>query len=296
MKLFLFILLFAVQSFAQSQSSSRRPSSALQTSPKYSAPIAFKTYTTKLKNPKDRSFQLGAKVDSYSYEEPGVMKEDGQFTGLAAKYTSQKIRYNSHIEGEGSLLKGKVNYKGSLQDGAGNTVPFSATESQEIRELRGLWIFESEISKTRLVSPFVGLGYRNLVDPREHSFDYRREITYWTMPVGARVNLFNKPRHSSDITGTYDYLLEGNVKTKLSDLDARASDLNQFQQGGYGLRVSWDNRFMFQDTPAFASLYYQTWDMEQTRTAQSELFGTTGTFKEPANKTRVLGFTAGMLF
>ena len=183
---------------------------------------------------------FGTDISHIKYEEPGVMKEEGMMYGIFGSYTY----YNTYmLRTEGKYSFGQVDYKNS---GTLNDI------DDYMLEFRGLLGYDLLKRETAAFTPYIGFGYRYLLDngggltTSTNAKMYDRESNYLYSPIGIETsNSFNNG-WSIGATLEYDYLWQGIQKSHLRD--ARLYDpiigyytynnISNDQDKGYGIRGS----------------------------------------------------------
>ena len=232
--------------------------------------------------------EFGASLSSYRYSEPGLIdiksnsKAGGEYTGTYAFDSEWPNQYKGwFLKTELRYLTGKADYS-SISTGSKSNVPD--------------WYYEARILAGKdypldgyALSPYIGFGYRYLFnDLRGRSTTnnpgYRRQSTYYSIPIGLthKLNLSNQNQLHTTIE--YDYLVRGLQNTTLSDTGLGLSDVSHRQNSGYGLRLS--SMVRFDKWTVGPSLIY--WNIKD-----SEIVN--GSF-EPKNNTTEIGFKANYLF
>lgn len=180
-------------------------------------------------------FRLGMYESSITYTEPGVMQEKGYLTGIIGQY---ELHQNDQaIMLDAMYSSGDMDYNGS---GTLNGIP------DRIFETRGLLGHDFYTQNGFRLTPYFGLGYRNLNDNSSHMVTstnyvgYEREQEYWYLPFGIAFQQMMMPR-GWQVAGRveYDSLIKGINHTYLSSIPGK-SDLKFHQNSGSGFRVSMD--------------------------------------------------------
>jgi len=174
------------------------------------------------------TFELGAEISYLTYEEPGVLKERGILYGGIGSYT-----YHNKImlKVEGRATFGKLDFYAL----GGAPVPENSN-SDRIWEIRGLGGYDFTVLKSFILTPFLGIGYRDFKDdvlPRP----YERESEYIYSPIGICLITALGKGWSIGGTGEYDYFWWGKQVShpieavEIEDIESRLKD-------AYGLRGS----------------------------------------------------------
>jgi len=157
--------------------------------------------------------------------------------------------YDLHLDGHLTLdnnvfLKANVRIGDAHFDysGSGNSGTQTAVKDRlyDIRFLAGKDFFPRP---SVAISPYIGLGSRNLFDDGRGptstgAIGYRRESQYLYLPVGTSLRFGAGKDARINTTLEYNHFLRGWQKTYLSDVVSGAPDIVNRQTKGYGLRAS----------------------------------------------------------
>lgn len=138
------------------------------------------------------------------------------------------------------------------------------------------------------ISPFIGLGYRQLFDnsggqtTSTGALGYDRMSQYLYLPIGARFDPFSR----LSIKAQYDLFLGGRQTSYLSTASSSYSDITNRQRSGWGLDLTANYR-----VAAKWSLYsfFRYWDIKKSDTATGTYSGVSYLAYEPDNTTQELG-------
>jgi hypothetical protein len=230
---------------------------------------------------------IGLYVSDISYEEPGVMTQDGTMLGITASYASYDAVM---LKAEGSYAQGEVDYSGS---GTINNI------DDYIFEVRGLagknFVQESGVR----ITPFVGLGYRYLNDDMSGRVSstgaagYEREQEYIYSPIGVEFSN-NKLNNAWVVGGSieYDYFWEGTNHTNLGSIPGYYN-VTMNQNDGHGYRAS--IRFTKTDgnTTFMIEPFYRYWDIDDSDITVDP--SGTGWY-EPNNTSKEIGVNLSLKF
>ena len=228
----------------------------------------------------DNGFKLGAEAELFSYKEPGVMDEAGLLIGLSGAY-DRTIADFICWGVFGSLVGGELDYDGSVMHVDGTESPLEIRTPNTIFNLRAQ--AGPRIGLDRMVIvPYVGLGYRLLVDDLSENspdYGYTREQTYVYMPIGARLTMPLRGSWMIDWRLEYDYFLNSE---NTSHGDVLGGSFTFSQDTGYGLKLSAaiSSRIRNNSTVCLEA-FLEHWDVED-----SEIIAG---FLEPANHSTMLG-------
>lgn len=243
-------------------------------------------------------FEIGLEEFFHHYEEPGIMEEEGWFTGIYGEgkfRTSENTSMTGIVKLQGSFAYGQVDYT-SVNTGDLNDV------DDFIVELRPLVGIEILTAKAFEITPYIGLGYRYWYDDLRGTSTtgatgYQRESQYFYLPVGIELAK-NYRGWGWKLTLEGDYLLEGKQTTHLSDVHPALDDLENTQEEGYGARAGlaftkYGDRIDFTVEP-----FVRYWDIDDSNFTSVTSFGTPigDVGYEPANETLQTGIRLGMKF
>jgi hypothetical protein len=183
---------------------------------------------------KKHNGEFGFGLSYITYKEPDVdMEEKGWMFGLVGSYTYHN-KVMLKLEGIGSL--GTVDY--SSPSGELNDI------TNYMLEGRTLVGYDFSLSKSFMITPYVGLGYRYLNDDSSGkitsrgALGYERESNYYYSPIGLMAWTKLGQGWGMQITAEYDYFWEGKQKSHLGDAIYGAPTVVNKQNDGYGLRGS----------------------------------------------------------
>jgi hypothetical protein len=208
------------------------------------APLPVLAQSTELATRTGNEF--GVSASNYKYAEPGHMSIKA--TKIGFDYTgTYAIGSQGSNRSDGWFLRGNLRYatgKGDYSSGPTGSMNNRPDWYYEVKGLIGKDFFFDAYT----LSPYAGLGYRYLFsDLRGVSSTgangYRRESTYYTLPIGVtqKMNLAdNKQLHT---TLEYSYLISGQQDVKLSEAVSTNQDVSLRQRSGYGLSLGTMVRF-----------------------------------------------------
>lgn len=229
-----------------------------------------------------RGFSVSGVLGYIDYVEPTVMHELGLMYGVNVGYTNvnewQAIVY--HFEAD--YMTGFLTY-----DGGNTTTRFQARAKDWILNLRGTFGLIRDFADASTIVPYVGLGYRTLNDKIEGSGSYLRRITYLYIPIGFSYSRAINATDSISFQADYDYVVSGNVFSKLSDVNPSYPDL-VMSNNGFGFYVAVD---FFRRLPSVGvqiTPYFQKWKMKDSTIDYG--------FIEPANSSDFIGAKVGVDF
>ncbi len=251
--------------------------------------------------PQRHAWEAGTDVSSISYREPGVMRNSGIMYGLVGSYTYRGWlppspehidRVMLKIEIKGSY--GQVDYRnsGSLD----NIDDF-------MFELRGLGGYDFSPTKTFTITPYIGIGYRYLLDDASGkvsstgALGYKRESNYFYSPVGIETFVDLKHRWSLGVTAEYDIFWSGKQISHLSDVDSGYNDPENRQKHGYGVRGSFRLQRKLERLSIVIEPFIKYWNIGKSDNADVILNGIkVGEGYEPKNNSTEIGLRLAVRF
>jgi hypothetical protein len=182
-----------------------------------------------------RGWEIGGQISTYHYEEPNLMKLEGERAGFVGAYTfTNSKRVYTRIDLRVSY--GSLEYE-SVGTGGMDDVP------DWIGEVRAVVGRDYLMSDSVALSPYIGFGYRYLYnDLRGYSstgaVGYRRYSHYYYLPIGVTARFRIAEGWVVAPTAEYDAFLGGRQVSKLSDTGIGFSDAHNDQDRGRGYRAS----------------------------------------------------------
>jgi len=257
---------------------------------------AFAQDTTKINN-----FSIAAEVSNYKYKEPGVMKVTGTMYGVTGEYLNS---------GGVGRIKGTipVQFRARFTYMQGNDLDYDggyAVGNQHYSFKRGgvhqsyfdtvfAGGFEAKVSEKLFISPYLGFGYRYLLDKDDGAkydratntlvLDYKREQTYYYLPLGADFKIPLGSGWRLAFNGEFDILLRGENTSHIRDGYGKREVR---QNSGYGVRASTKVEKHLQSVGFFAEPFYRYWNISKS----TEDHGW-----EPKNNTNEFGLRIGAIF
>jgi len=231
-------------------------------------------------------WDLGAFFSNITYEEPGLMKNEGAMYGIRGTYS-----YHNHqmFRAEMRIGRGKVDYTskntGSMKD-----------IDDTLFEARGLIGYDVEKSGRSAITLYTGFGYRYLKNDsggRRTStghYGYERESNYYYSPIGLEILGKGSKNWRIKTVIEYDYFWFGKQISHLSDADPGYGDVENHQDYGYGYRASFKLKRLFKNSSLSIEPYYRYWDIDKSEINNLTYSGVIiGTGWEPANYTAEYG-------
>lgn len=241
---------------------------------------------------KIHTFELSPEFSYIVYKEPEVtVKERGKMYGLVGSYTYHN-KAMVKVEGRGSV--GGVDYSDS---GKIDNI------RDYILEIRGLVGYDFSISKSFIITPFIGIGYRYLNDDSSGktsttgAYGYERESNYLYSPIGIGLIANLGKNWFIGGTGEYDCFWWGKQKSHLSDVDPGLNDVSNRQKNGYGLRGSIALQEKGKTVEVEFGPFIRYWNIKESVTATLTYYGIpVGYAWEPKNHSTEVGLMLGIKF
>ena len=231
---------------------------------------------------KGMSFEIGPEFYSFEYEEPGFMKEEGEFFGLALGLTSRgwadslpDKRGGAMFRAEARFAYGQVDYDGSV---GGN--PYTADGFDDLVFEGRLLLGGDFLIGNVLNTIYAGGGYRYLSDDStDDRYGYLRRSNYVYLPIGYKFDSTYKAGWSFGFGLEWDVFLGGVQKTDLSNVGG--PEVENDQESGYGYRASIKIQKKSRKMAIIVEPFFRYWDIDKSEV--------TGFGYEPANETTELG-------
>jgi len=241
----------------------------------------------------ESEWKLGTEIYSFTYKEPGVMKEEGIMRGISASYTNTSYNKNM-FRGEIRCSFGEVDYENS---GTVNDI------DDYVWELRLLGGKSFSVFTETSLSPHIGVGFRYLNDDMAGKISstgahgYERESNYFYMPIGIEIITSLEKSWSFSAILEYDYFISGKQKSHLSDVDPGYNDLENDQESGYGLRASVAFEKKNKNLNLLIEPFIRYWNIKKSKNADITYYGTyRGYGWEPKNNSKEIGIMVSLKF
>lgn len=245
-------------------------------------------------------FELGAEVLDYSYRErfegEVVARDDGTFAGVTAGYV-ETIGGGMFLRARLSVDFGSVDY--SSDDGRIDNV------SQSIGQLELHLGRDIALGSGATLTPFIGLGSRVLEDKsggEETEFGalgYDREISYAYVPVGVSMALPVTGGAELRLSGQYNWIVGGESKSRLSDIDPEFPDIKVDFEEGHGFEASAILSFPLGRHAIGFGPFVRRWNLDRSESfvlTDPEGSGESIEFFEPKNRTTEVGLRLSFSF
>ncbi len=232
---------------------------------------------------------IGIQSYYFEYEEPGLMSQEGYYTGLAYQYGYKKT--NWYLKADGMLAVGLVDYE---SNGTG-TLDGERNFTFEIRGVGGYTILEKSTTK---ITPFIGIGYHYLQNKSERKITttghagYDRESHYLYIPLGVTVDFQMKNGWHFIPEVEYDFFVTGQQDSRTGYLSGY-TDVSNTQDSGHGYRLSFGFSKEMRKFDLFIRFFFRYWDIDDSDTT-TDPFGRV--FIEPKNETHEYGIECSFIF
>ena len=240
------------------------------------------------------TLQLGYRYGYVTYREPGVMEQRGSLHGATAKaqFLSGDMLY---LGAELTGLFGTIQYDGRYEDD--EKTPAKAPANDYIMDARALVGGNLTSGSDDLyLIPYFGFGYRQLNDQIQIAGAYNRDVVYQYIPIGVMVNTIITPEYTLGVDLEYAQLLSGRVRSRLTDLGAKWSDVENHQSNGFGLRAAINNTWNMNKVNLLIAPYLQYWNLSDSDVQPASTPSGRKMYHEPANDSTLLGIVAGVSF
>ncbi len=252
---------------------------------------------------KVHALDAGLEPYLYVYEEDIRIKNRGMMMGYYVNYAYRPADgnfFNNTIANaymiEGRIALGKLDYKGS------GVMENRKNLNYEIRGLVGKDYLLSEHS---LVTPYLGFGYRTLLDEGNgrltstNFYGYDRHSQYLYVPVGFYAKI-PSGIFTTSYNAEYDIFISG---LQVSDLSSGKRfngfdnpNIHSSQRKGVGLRGSIKLSYAGKWADFYLEPFVRYWRIAESKLTAATVDGSHGNFYEPRNSTVEIGFKIGLQF
>ncbi|MFC1603617.1 hypothetical protein ACFL5F_01195 [Planctomycetota bacterium] len=243
---------------------------------------------------KSFSFEIGPELYLFEYEEPGYMKEEGEFIGVALGLTSRgwagslpDTRGGFMFRAEGRFAYGNVDYEGQTWDGA----PVTATDIDDLAMEGRLLLGGDFLAGNTVNTIYAGGGYRYLNDDlSQYAGGYERRSNYFYVPIGYQFDSTYKAGWSFGFRLEYDFFIWGIQESDLSEVGL--TDVQNDQESGRGYRASIKIQNKSRRGAFIIEPFFRYWDIDDSEMAYEPW----GSGLEPANETTEIGVQIIFMF
>lgn len=223
-------------------------------------------------------------VSDISYEEPGVMSDNGAMLGIKGSYGI----YDQY------MLKFEASYAEGIMSYESNGTGSDTGVYDYIYELRQLAGKTMSLENGTLITPYIGFGYRYLNDDSSNhitssgAMGYEREQSYFYSPIGFETR--NHQLKNGWFMGgniEYDVFWEGINHSHAGNIPGFYNHtFNQFK--GYGYRFSFNFSRHDNLQTYIVEPFYKHWSIDESDIAIDA--GGNG-YVEPENTSDELGIS-----
>lgn len=250
-----------------------------------------------------KTAEIGFEFNRYRYSEPVFdLETQGNLFGMYVNFTARPEKNEALFDDLVDMYKTDIRFNYGLVD-------YKSAPSGELKNNQD-WAIEARIlvgkdlmaSSDVRITPYTGFGYRYLNDDSAGratstgAVGYERESRYYYLPIG--IELTTKISDSWAVTPSleYDYLIQGEQLSHLSDVSWAYPDLRNKQRKGMGLRGSLKFIQLGDSINFVFEPYIRYWHIDDSEeaTVSGPIFIVTGL--EPENKTLEYGFRLGTIF
>jgi hypothetical protein len=238
-------------------------------------------------------WETGVEISGITYEEPGIMEDEGIMYGVSVSYTD---RADYMFKVEGRYAYGQVDYTSNGTGAIDNIDDY-------IFELRCLFGYDFRVDDRTVLTPYLGLGYRYLNDDSAGMISstghwgYERESNYYYSPVGIEVVYDLENGWHCGLLAEYDIFWKGVQKSHLSDVNPSYSDMENDQDDGYGLRGSITLLRKGDTVDLLIEPYIRYWDIDKSEVKNIVYSGfIIGYGYEPENNSTEIGVKLAIRF
>ncbi|ANV97881.1 hypothetical protein BBW65_03285 [Helicobacter enhydrae] len=255
---------------------------------------------TNHQKPSNFTTNIGVGIESYYYEEPGLMNVGGSMLNLNVNTEFRQKMFKFENDFYFATHIGANHYDGGIaySDNAGNVIGVKKynTDSTDyyagIVPKLGVAFFKQE---QEVLFVYVGLGYRFLynqvIDQPGIQASYKRYQGYVFLPIGVSGEIPISANFAFIALAEHRFLLFGHNTTHLTDV-GYDKDLFFTQKKGEGGRFALGMKFPFSKGAIKVLAYYDHWEIAKSNVLQAYKNGRpAGEFIEPANFTSAFGLT-----
>ena len=237
---------------------------------------------------KNVNFSIGAETFFSTYDEPGLMHNEGWLNGLSYSLSYQEQR-NWGIKLEGMVALGQVDYS-SEDSGTMND------QDNYMADTRGIIEY---IPDNSYLSFFTGLAYRYLENDAQgrvsstNNWGYNRVSHYIYSPIGSNLTFIQNGGWQFMLTLEYDYFWFGVQESELG-YHSGYDDISNDQYTGYGYRYSFAIQKKINANYSISiSPFFRYWNIDDSEVV-TDSYGRL--WIEPANETNEYGVNISLLF
>jgi hypothetical protein len=194
--------------------------------------------------------EFGTEVFSYEYREDEAMNLEGYMYGIYGAFTyrtalNERIHSLKDVFSDTNSIN-MFKLEGRFSYGLLDYASYGTGEDEDIpnwsAEVRGLVGYDIPFMAQSRVTPYLGIGYRYLLDDQgpgtttTGNWLYDRESHYVYLPLGLEAQFPIKGSWSWGFSAEYDLLIDGEQTSHLEDGGTGLDTLDNDQNDGYGVR------------------------------------------------------------
>ena len=236
---------------------------------------------------KNINFSIGTETFFTTYDEPGVMHNEGWLDGVSYSLSYQEQR-NWSIKLEGMVAIGQVDYSseksGTMSD-----------QNNYMADTRGIIEY---IPDNSYISFFSGLAYRYLENDAQgrvsstNNWGYNRISHYIYSPIGINLTFIQTGDWQFMLKLEYDRFWFGVQESELGYVSGY-DDIRNNQYSGYGYRYSFAiQKKINTDCWISISPFFRYWNIDDSEVVADS----SSRYWEPANETNEYGVNISVLF
>jgi hypothetical protein len=247
---------------------------------------------------KSNQVSVALNLQNYSYSEPlPNIKISGFLPGIEGEFRHQAVGDSAFFTIGGDYTSGQITYDGDLQNGK----PLTAPTTEYIEGLHATIGGDLNFRNGLGLESAAGIGYRYLSDLGQSSSSYRREQTYYYVPIIFAVTAQFNNDVSLKVGVEGDIFISGTNVSHLEDANSNYPTLEFHQSSGSGsdlfARVATHLRAI-DNNQVYAELSYRNWSIGDSNknsfydADKDEM----APFFEPRNTTDSYNLAFGVIF
>lgn len=250
--------------------------------------------------PKTHTFEVGQDSYFYTYEEPGVMEQEGPMFGLYSLYTYRPQAGDAFNSPAVDVFKVDTRFAIGEVDYTSNGTGTVDNEDNYMFEVRGTVGKDYYYGPTARTTPYFGFGYRHLnndsagMRSTTGHWGYERRSQYIYIPIGVDVAFLPRGTWQAHANFEYDFFVRGWQDSYLTDVPRTPpyEDIQNEQEDGYGARAS--VKFVKETTGVnyIVEPFIRYWNIDDSEVVVSQGTG----WIEPKNETVEAGVKLGVQF
>ena len=238
--------------------------------------------------------EIGFEVSQITYEEPGLMEQEGMMYGVSASYDFLRSRKMIKLDTRASF--GQVDYTSPISGTIDDIDDFNI----ETRVTLG---YDYAPYEKMILTPYVGFGHRYLNDDMSGltsstgAAGYERESNYLYSPIGVDAVVNFKSGWSIGAVAEYDLFWYGMQRSHLEDVNMGLSTMDNDQTGGWGARGSFIIKKNTEKINFVIEPFVRYWDIDKSDETTLTYYGfVVGKGYEPENNSTEYGIKLAVQF